>query len=112
MVDRLKAALVNSFVGAITLGWIFAQAILQCASLLILPLAQAIMARESPNFSVLGTPASIFSIEALLPGLIRVVFLLLVGYGLLRWLYYETESDMSLPPAPETELEPEAPYAP
>jgi hypothetical protein len=89
MFERLKNALVNSFVGAITLGWIFAQGILHFTDVFSAPFANWIMRREYPGFvdGVTGSTGS--SLQYALPELARSVCLLALGYILLRWLYFK-----------------------
>jgi hypothetical protein len=85
MLERLKRALVNSFVGAIALGWLFAQGILHFAYVFSAPVAGWLTRREYHGMVV----STGFSLQDALPELVRSVSLLLVGYLLLRWLYYK-----------------------
>jgi len=87
MLDRLKNALVSSFIGTITIGWLFTQAILHFAFIVSAPVASWLMRRE-----YLGSPEHIsadFSLYPALPEVAKSVSLFAVGYVLLRWLYYE-----------------------
>jgi hypothetical protein len=89
MLNRLRAVLVNSFVGAIGLGWLFAQGVLHFAYVFSAPIASWLTRREyrgiadRPNFS------TAFSLQDALPELVRSFSLLLVAYLLLRWLYFK-----------------------
>ncbi|MFZ0516508.1 MAG: hypothetical protein WBG23_02760 [Acidobacteriaceae bacterium] len=87
MFKRLKKMLVESFVGAIGLGWIFATAIWDFTNALVNPLR--IWMARSETFGAAGIAArhagSLLSFA--LPGLIDCLLLLAFGYVLLRWLY-------------------------
>jgi hypothetical protein len=79
---------VNSFVGAIALGWLFAQGILHFAYVFSSPVANWLTRREWRG--VEGRVPTGFSLQDGLPELIRSISLLLVAYFLLRWLYYKS----------------------
>ncbi|MGA7794187.1 MAG: hypothetical protein WCA19_14220 [Candidatus Acidiferrales bacterium] len=84
MFDRLKETLVESFVGAIALGYLFAEAALYLVNVFAAPVAGWVRRMESP-----GSKATAgFSLQAALPQLVSFVVLLLIWYGLLRWLYF------------------------
>jgi hypothetical protein len=89
MFERLKVALVESFVGAIALGWVFAQGILHFAYIFSAPAAGWVMRREYHGIIDRAAFANSFSLQDAVPELIRSVLLLLVGYWLLRWLYFK-----------------------
>jgi hypothetical protein len=89
MLSRLKAAFVSSFVGAIALGWAFAQAISHAVSIIATPIASWISRWEYRGMSANQSAPTAFFIQDAIPELIRTVALLLVGYALLRWLYYD-----------------------
>jgi len=89
MVRRLKRALVTSFVGAIALGWLFAQGILHFAYIFSAPIANWLMRREYRGMMEHANSARGFSLQDALPELARSVSLLLLGYFLLRWLYFK-----------------------
>jgi hypothetical protein len=91
MFKRLRKALVTSFVGAVALGWVFAQGILHFAYAFSAPLAEWVRRREYQRFTnctTTTTPTGIFFHDALLE-LVRSLSLLLFGYFLLRWLYFK-----------------------
>jgi hypothetical protein len=108
MADRLREALVRSYVGAIALGWILGQATLDCANLLVMPIAQWVLAQRNRS-SVLEATRPAISFQALLPELVRAIFLLAVGYFLLRWLYYKPEVQGTPETAPEATRQVEEP---
>jgi hypothetical protein len=86
--QRFKKAFVESYVAAITVGWIFAEAVVHFASMLAAPYAQWAARREYSKFANLSSMTTSFRVQDALPDLIRCIALLLVGYVLLRWLYY------------------------
>jgi hypothetical protein len=90
MLEQLKRALVESFVGAIALGWVFAQAILHFSFAWIAPFALWIQRKDfGPLLGSRGASLPRFSFLEALPDLGKSLTLLLVGYLLLRWLYFE-----------------------
>jgi hypothetical protein len=101
MFKHLKRVLVTSFVGAIGLGWLFAQGILHFAYIFSAPVAGWLMRREYPGAVEHLNATTSFSLQDALPEMARSFSLLLVGYLLLRWLYYRpldqevTESEQS-----------------
>jgi hypothetical protein len=90
MFKRLKDSLVRSFVGAITLGWIFSQAILHFAYIFSTPIASWLSRRLYADvLTEHGRAVRGFSPQEAIPELVKSIALLLLGYGLLRWLYFE-----------------------
>ena len=88
MLERLRSALVSSFIGAIALGWVFAQAILHFAYVFSAPVAGWVTRREYRG--MVDRVNAGFSLRDALPDLAKSGSLLIVGYLLLRWLYYKT----------------------
>lgn len=88
MFERLKRALVESFVGAIALGWLFAQGILHFAFVFTAPLAGWISRHEYFALVAAKTPPGFWLRDSFLE-LARSSSLLLLGYVLLRWLYFK-----------------------
>jgi hypothetical protein len=89
MFKRLKRALVTSFVGAIALGWLFAQGILHFAYIFSAPIAGWLMRREYRGVMERANTPTGFFLQDALPEVVRSFSLLLVGYLLLRWLYFK-----------------------
>jgi hypothetical protein len=87
MLERFRGVLVDSFVGAIALGWVFAQGILHFAYIVSAPVAGWLTRRE--YHGVVDRVSTGFFINDALPELAKSVSLLLVGYVLVRWLYYK-----------------------
>ena len=88
MFKRLKEMLVGSYIGAIALGWLFGQGILHFASIFSVPVAGWLMRREYGPVMERANSMRGFSFQDALPELVRSLSLLLVGYLLLRWLYF------------------------
>ena len=88
MLRRLRKVLVNSFVSAIALGFLFSQGILHFAYVFSAPVAGWLSRRE--YHGMLGAATSGFSLQDALPELVKSVSLLLIGYVLLLWLYYKS----------------------
>ena len=103
MFDRLRQALVESYVGAIALGYLFAQAFLHFVSVFASPVAGWV-SRKQYGALVPG-PSTLpgFSLQEALPELVRFLVLLLVWLVLMRWLYLKPvkkqESESALNPA-------------
>ena len=89
MLKRLKESLVESFVGAICLGYLFAQGLIHLAYMFIAPLAGWISRKEYRALTMTPEISTKFSFSGALPELAKAVGLLLLGYILLRWLYYK-----------------------
>ena len=87
MSDRLKRVLVESFVGTIALGYLLAQALLYFVGIFSRPVEQWVQRRMYPTLAPNASQS--FPIEAALPQAISFIVLLLVFYGLLRWLYFK-----------------------
>lgn len=103
MLERLKKALVNSFVGAIALGWLFAQGILHFANVFSAPITAWLMRREVRGLMDSPAAQTGFSLQDALPDLVRSLALMLVGYFLLRWLYFKPlEQQTAEPPAEQS----------
>jgi hypothetical protein len=98
--ERLKRALVTSFVGAIALGWVFAQGILHFASIFSAPVAGWLMRREYRGMLERANGLTGFSLQDALPELAKSFFLLLIGSLLLRWLYITPSEQFSVDPNP------------
>jgi hypothetical protein len=95
--------MVDSFMGAIALGWLFAQAIINFVSVFIAPVSGWLARTEYQRFS--DHASSHFLFRDSLPELARSFFLFLFWYILLRWLYFtpagkETHGPTSNPEQP------------
>jgi hypothetical protein len=100
MFDRLKRSLVESFVGALALGWLFAWAILDFVSIFSAPVTNWIARSEYRTIQD-SAPAGLLLRDAL-PYLVSSFVLFLIGYIMLRWLYFKPRTE-STDPAPTPE---------
>ena len=89
MLKRLRRALVKSFVGAIALGWIFADSISRLANMFASPVASWVARREYRDLAEHTMVGTAFSLQDALPDLVRCFALLVLGLLLLRWLYWK-----------------------
>ena len=90
MFERLRRTLVDSFVGAIALGYLLAQCAAYFVNAFSSPIARWVSRDEVraliPNA---GAPSG-SSLRYALPELVRFVILLPIWYLLMRWLYYKS----------------------
>lgn len=91
---RLKKALVESFVGAIALGWLIAQGILHFANMFSAPFAGWLTRREYRTLMHQPVGPIGPSFQDALPELAKSAALLIVGYLLLRWLYFKPIAEL------------------
>jgi hypothetical protein len=87
MFRRCKQALVSSYVGTIAVGWIFAQGILHFAFMFSTPITSWIARSEYRGIMEQSTIRG-FALRDGVPDLLRSIALLVLGYLLLRWLYF------------------------
>jgi hypothetical protein len=95
MFKRLRGALVSSYVGTIAVGWIFAQGILHFACVFSAPITSWLARREYRGIMEQSTIKG-FAFRDGLPDLVRSIALLVLGYLLLRWLYYGQVDESAL----------------
>jgi hypothetical protein len=100
MFERLKRALVESFVGAIALGYALAQSILHFVNIFTSPIAGWITRNEYREVVSSMRIPSRSSLQYALPELVRFLLLLGVWYVLLRWLYFKPLKRETPEPAP------------
>jgi hypothetical protein len=103
MLERLKQSVVESYVGAIALGWLLAQILVHFANIFTAPVAGWILRREYRGFTEHTTLLPGFSLQDAVPELFRSVSLLLVWYILLRWLYFKPVKKETDEPTPDSE---------
>jgi predicted Kef-type K+ transport protein len=98
MLERLKRALLDSYIGAIALGWLLAQDIMHFVGIFSAPVAgwvsQNTYREMTKTTGVAGIP-----FQAALPELVRAFLLLMVWSVLIRWLYFTSFKPNSLQPA-------------
>jgi len=89
MSERIKRALVESYVGAIALGYLLAQVIIRFANIFVAPIA-AWSVRNESRILIPGIAASSNPLwEAALPELAGFLLVFLVWYVMFRWLYFK-----------------------
>jgi len=95
MFDRLKRSLVESFIGALALGWLFAWAILDFVSIFSAPVTDWVTRSEYRAIQP-GGPGGLLLRDSL-PYLLSSAVLFLIGYILLRWLYFKPPAESTDP---------------
>jgi hypothetical protein len=103
MFERFKRALVESFVGAIALGYLLAQCILHFVNIFASPIAGWVSRNDYRAIIPSGAALVGFSLKDALPDLTRFVLLFLVWYLLVRWLYFTPPKTDTSEPAPNPE---------
>lgn len=97
MLERLKRSLIESYVGAIALGYLLASDILHLVGVFAAPFSGWVSRRQYGGLLPHSGSLPGFSLQDAVPELVRFVVLLLVWYVLVRWLYFkpvkETESN-------------------
>jgi hypothetical protein len=104
MFDRMKRALVESYVGAIALGYMFAQGILHFVNVFASPVAGWVSRKQYGGLMPRTTVLPGFSLQDALPEVVRFFLLLLVWFVLLRWLYFKPFEKET--PEPDTNPKP------
>ena len=102
MFEQLRTSLVESFVGAIALGWLFAQGVIHFANIFAAPVTGWVTRSQYRRIADYGI-ASGFSLRDSVPELARSFSLLLVSYILLRWLYFKPLSKETSDPTTNPE---------
>ncbi len=103
MLDRLKKALIESYIGTIALGLVFSEAVRHFIGILAVPLFRWESRMWFKNSVLDSSPR--FSLRDGLSELVQAVLFFVIGYLLLRWLYYpraakdETQSPSEEAPA-------------
>jgi len=88
MLEQLKTALVDSFVGAIALGWLLAMGITRFVGTFVEPVSIWMTRRQNWQIYSGTTLSPAFPFQLVFSQLLTAAAYLLIGYGLLRWLYY------------------------
>lgn len=104
MFKRLKRALVESYVGAIALGYLLAESVLYLINVVAAPetaWAQQQYRAGLPGHVSWATLAQTYALDSL----VKFIILLALWYILLRWLYFEKPPKQSSPPAPPSNPE-------
>lgn len=103
MFERLKGAVVKSYVGAIALGYLLAQCILHFVNIFAAPVAGWVSRNDYRAIIPGGAALRGFSLKDALPDLSRFVVLFVVWYVLLRWLYFTPPKTDEPEPVPNPE---------
>jgi hypothetical protein len=99
VLERLRRALTESYIGAIAMGWLLAQDILQFVNIFATPVEGWVSQRVYPGLRAqAGGPQGI-GFELGLPEVIRFLLILAIWYALVRWLYFPSnKTSAALPP--------------
>jgi hypothetical protein len=90
MFRKLRRILVETFIGALALGWMLAEIINHFVNIFASPVATWIGRSEFHDVLRAGNyPTEGFLFQDALPELLRFVILLTVWYALVRWLYFK-----------------------
>lgn len=89
MFDQLRRGLVESYVGAFALGYLFAQGVLHFVNIFASPVAGWVSRKQYGQFVPRTEAPAGFSLQDALPELVRFFLLLLVWLVLMRWLYFK-----------------------
>ena len=103
MLERLKRALVNSYIGTIAMGYLLAQDVLRLVNVFGSPLTGWVTRKQYGNVVPRNGSLPGFSLQDALPELVKFLVLLLVWYLLVRWLYFKPLSRAT--PAPQANAE-------
>ena len=100
MLEKLRTTLVDSYVGAIALGYLLAQGILSFVGIFSSPAAGWLTRHEIRALTErTATPSNWPLGYYAMPELIRTVVLLSVWYVLFRWLYFKPFKTTASTPA-------------
>jgi hypothetical protein len=88
MLHRLKTALVDSYVGAVALGYLLGEGVEEISTVFIAPFSEWVQLKELHRILPQGAPDPGFGPLASLPHLAHGIFYVLIALALLRWLYY------------------------
>lgn len=89
MLKRMKQALVESFVGAIALGYLLAETLLHFVNIFAAPVVGWVSRKQYGGLVPRDSNLPGFSLKDALPDLARFIVLLLVWHALVRWLYFK-----------------------
>jgi hypothetical protein len=103
MFERLRRVLVESFVGAIALGYLLAECILYFMNIFGSPVSAWVSRNLYQDLMPTAHASGGSSFQLALPELVRFLVLAVVWYGLLRWLYFKPLNIETTEPAPNPE---------
>ena len=90
--NSVKRALIESYVGAIALGYLLAEVILHFVRIFTEPAAAWVAQNEQ---IIPGIQTSVSPLKYAVPQILGFVVLLAVWYALLRWLYLKPSDNSS-----------------
>ena len=88
MFKRLKQALVESFAGAVALGYLLAQSISYFVNIFTTPVSSWVLRNEYGEFAARSMTKG-FSFKGTLPGVLGFLLLSVICYVSKRWLYFK-----------------------
>lgn len=89
MFEGVKRTLVESYIGAIALGYLFAQSVLHLANIFIVPVASWVVQNQYRDVMPRMAVSTGRLLQGALPEFLWFISILLVWYALLRWLYFK-----------------------
>ncbi len=94
MLDRLRRILVESYVGAIAMGWVLADCIAHFVGIFSAPIAGWVSQKNYYDLTQKMTGPKVtgslpFPFQDALPELVRTALFLLIWFAIVRWLYYK-----------------------
>jgi ABC-type sulfate transport system permease component len=87
MLDRSRRTVVDTYIGAIALGLLLAQAVEHFVGIFSAPVAAWVAQNNYREMTQKPAISSGFPLEAALPEVVRSILLVLLFYSLIRWLY-------------------------
>lgn len=90
MFNQLRRVLVESFVGAIALGYLLAQGLMHFVDVFAAPIATWVTRMEYREFANHPSNSTAFTFLSALPELAKSAALVTLCYALLRWLYFNS----------------------
>jgi hypothetical protein len=103
MFERLRQRMVESFVGAIALGYLLAQGILYFVDIFSAPVRSWVARSEYPGFTGRATVQTGLLLRDAFSDLVTSFVLLLIWYLLLRWLFLKPLKEEAHNPTPNPE---------
>jgi|ERR1017187_2108946 hypothetical protein len=103
MFRRLKTALVDSYVGAIALGYLLAEGTEHIINVFTAPFSEWVALKELHRITPQSVSEPGLSIRSSLPHLVHGFFYVFIGLALLHWLYYPAK--VKVPKEPKSEAD-------
>jgi hypothetical protein len=100
MLDKVKRALVESYIGAIGLGFLLVRIISNFVNIFVSPVLGWVARKQFLRVAAGMTPPSRSPLEYAAPELLRFLLLLVIWYVLLYWLYLKPLKGEPSEPAP------------